>query len=220
MKRIFYLSLGILFLFTFFIFFELEEEKTALIKTPRRSIAATKTSPAPAVPASPTNKVFSDSKKISRKKSSRKLYARIPQSVSEDFQREPSYQITVGHVLISNVKAVSKENYQSAMGEIIYQDEVFNFVRSNDNKNLLPVALSPSTGKLHPISSVLHVKNATEVVRREVKGLGLREYYYHPGAKLLSVKSTQSEVLEVYSDLKDRGFEVQLEVVRPHQQGI
>lgn len=218
MKRIAYLFFGLLILF--FFFSKKEEEKIVMRKTPERSIATTKISGAPAPSATPVSKAFSNSKKFSTKKSTKKLYARVPQSVSEDFQRDPSYQITVGHVVIRNVKAIAKENYQSTMGEIIYQDGVFNFVRSTENKNLLPVALSPSTGKLHPISSVLHVKNATEAVRREVKGLGLTEYYYHPGAKLLSVKSTQAEVLGVYSDLKDRGFEVQLEVVRPHQQGI
>lgn len=148
------------------------------------------------------------------------IIRRIPDSLKDSFEHDPSINITRGHVFISNMGAVAKENYQSSMGDILYQDGTFNYVRANGSKSLLPVALSPSSGKLHPISSVLHVLEATAAIRSEVKGLGLSEYYYHPGLKLLSLKSSPGEVLQVYSDLKDRGFEVQLEVIKPHQQGI
>ena len=183
-----------------------------------RTIAAVQPKPAPKTPL-PEKKNFVVKEPVARHQGDR-IIQRVPQSLRETFEQDPSINITRGHIFVTNVGAIAKENYQSSMGDILYSDGIFNYVRSNGQSNLIPVALSPSTGKLHPISSVLHVLNATEAIRSEVKGLGLTEYYYHAGMKLLSLKSTSSQVIPVYSDLKDRGFEVQLEVIKPHQQGI
>ncbi|WP_408097188.1 hypothetical protein ACJVC5_19315 [Peredibacter sp. HCB2-198] len=214
MKKYAFGLLGFMLL-AFFFYKRPETVVVTETQAPERKVAST-----PSAPVKKDPIVLPAKQSTAFKKVERKIRERVSPQVTEDFQQDHSFNLTRGHVFISNVGAVAKENYQSSMGEILYQDGVFNFVRLSSDKGLLPVAYSPSTGKLHPISSVLHIVNATESIRSEVKGLGLTEYYYHPGAKLLSVQSTQSEVLEVYSDLKDRGFEVQLEVVRPHQQGI
>ncbi|WPU64173.1 hypothetical protein [Peredibacter starrii] len=214
MKKYFFLTLSLAV-----IYLALKEQGPVVeteFPAPVRKIASQATPPTP----KKETVLLPAKQNTSYKQVERKVRERVSPRTAEDFQQDPSYKLTRGHVFISNVGAIPKENYKSTMGEILYQDSVFVFVRSNGDKALLPVAYSPSTGKLHPISSILHVDNATESVRSEVKGLGFQEYYYSPGAKLLSVQSTQTEVLEVYSDLKDRGFEVQLEVVRPHQQGI
>ena len=199
----------------YFVFDEQETVVQIESPTPVRQLASR-----PSTPPKKETVLLPAKQNTSFKQVERKVRERVSPRIAEDFQKDPSFNLTRGHVFISNVGAIPKENYQSSMSEVLYQDSVFSFVRASGDKNLLPVAYSPSTGKLHPISSVLHIMNATPAIRAEVKGLGLQEYYYAPGAKLLSVQSTQSEVLEVYSDLKDRGFEVQLEVVRPHQQGI
>lgn len=213
MKKYFFLSLSLAFVYMAFDGEEYELELDS--PNPIRVIASQ-----PSAPPKKETVLLPAKQNTSYKQVERKVRERVSPRIAEDFQKEPSFKLTRGHVFVSNVGAIPTENYQSSMGEVLYQDSVFSFVRASGDKNLLPVAYSPSTGKLHPISSVLHVMNATEAIRSEVKGLGFQEYYYAPGAKLLSVQSTQSEVLEVYSDLKDRGFEVQLEVVRPHQQGI
>lgn len=212
-------ALIILFLVAVYCFYpkNIRPQQVTVLPETERTIA---TAPTPAAPASlPEQKDFTVKKPIARQ-DREKIIRRISPSLKDSFEQDPSINITRGHVFISNMGAVAKENYQSSMGDILYQDGTFNYVRANGSKTLLPVAMSPSTGKLHPISSVLHVLEATPAIRNEVKGLGLTEYYYHPGLKLLSLKSSPGEVMQAYSDLKDRGFDVQLEVIKPHQQGI
>lgn len=77
-----------------------------------------------------------------------------------------------------------------------------------------------SVNRPYPISSIIHVRNATSKVRQELLSLGLTEYYYNSSIKLLSLDSKSENVLEFYTDLADKGYQVELEVLKPMPQAI
>ncbi len=145
---------------------------------------------------------------------------RIPQSVESTLQKDRDIKLTKGFEYLKDVAAVAKEQYKPAMGEIIQQNEHFIFFRAGENHNYIPVAMTKSTRLIYPISNILHIKGANASVRQEVLNAGFTQYYYHAPLKFLSVESKTGGVLETYKDLANRGFKVELEVLRPGHQSI
>ncbi len=140
---------------------------------------------------------------------------RIPQSLENLFEKDTSIRLTKGHVFLKNVAAIPKENYQTSLGEEIYQDDFYVYFLTSENHSYIPVALMKSTNRPYPISSIIHVKNASEKLRRELLTQGLTEYYYNSSIKLLSLDSKSENVLEFYSNLAVQGYQVELEVLKP-----
>lgn len=203
------LSLCPLLLFCFFITKEkAAEPKTATAMT--RKVAST--SPVIKRPK------ISDPKKLkalrNKNLSHSLLRNRIPQSLEATLEKDPTVEVTRGYEFIKDVAAISRDKYQSTMGEIVKQDGDMVFFKSSSDAHV-PVALSRSTNTLYPLSSILHIKDVSPALRDEILSKGLSQYYYHAGLKFLSVESKNGEIMKTYRDLVRQGYKVELEVLKP-----
>lgn len=145
---------------------------------------------------------------------------RIPQSVENLFEKDTTIRLSKGYVFLKNVAATPKESYQSSFGEEIFQDELYVYFLTTEGHSFIPVALMKSTNRPYPISSILHIRNASENLRQELRSQGLTEYYYNSSIKLLSLDSKDGNVLDFYTDLADQGHQVELEVLKPMPKAI
>jgi hypothetical protein len=145
---------------------------------------------------------------------------RIPASLEQSFEKDNEVKVSRGYELLTDVAAIPKENFNPALGTIVHKDENFVFFRANPNHSFVPVAISKSTKMLYPISSVVHIRGATESMRNQLVGQGYEQYYYQPQLKFLSIQSKSGEVLKLYNDLTKKGYNVQLEVLKPQAQAI
>ena len=145
---------------------------------------------------------------------------RIPASLEETFEKNGSINVSRGYEFVSDVAAVPKENFNPSLGSVIHRDDHFVFFRTNPGHGYIPVAINKSTKILYPISSVLHVRGATQALRNDLIGMGYQQYYYQPALKFLSIQSKSGEVLKLYNDLSKRGLNVQHEVLKPQHQAL
>lgn len=145
---------------------------------------------------------------------------RIPQSLAETFQKDKSISLTRGFIFIKNIAAISKDKFHPSMGKVVQRSEQFVFFRSETNHRYIPVAISRTTNVLYPISSILHIKGATPGIRRTLLSAGLKQYYYHEPLKLLSLQSSSTGVVSLYSELRQKGYQVELEVLKPPHRRI
>lgn len=145
---------------------------------------------------------------------------RIPASVEESFEKNNSVKVSRGYELVTDVAAIPLANFNPALGAVVHKDENFVFFRANPGHGYVPVAISKSTKMLYPISSVLHIRGASESIRNQLIGQGYEQYYYQPALKFLSIQSKSGEVLKLYNDLSKKGLNVQLEVLKPGPQAI
>lgn len=143
------------------------------------------------------------------------LITRIPQSIESTFQKNFAIKLTRGHVFLKNVAAIPKEKYDPALGEIMHKDDLYFYIKTKADHSHIPVALMTSTNRLYPISSIVHVKGASESDRREILNSGFTQYYYHAPLKFLSIDSQGENVLKIYSELENKGYKVELEVLKP-----
>jgi hypothetical protein len=141
---------------------------------------------------------------------------RTPQSLQSDFQEDPSIVVSKGNEFITNVGAITKEDYSPKMGPIIHEHMGLVFFKTESNHNYIPVALNRMTNALYPISSIIHLKGVNEALRNNILGQGYSEYYYQQRIQFLSIKSEPSNIMKDYSDLRQKGYDVQLEVLTPH----
>lgn len=148
------------------------------------------------------------------------LKNRIPQSVEASFLKDKTVKLTVGYEFLQDVAAIQKDQFQASMGEIIQKSDHFIFFRTQPDHSYIPVAISRSTNILYPLSSILHIKNATPEIRAKLLTAGHVQYYYYPPLKLLSLESKSGELLKLYSELRDQGHQVELEVLKPPHQKI
>lgn len=145
---------------------------------------------------------------------------RIPQSVDSTLQKDNSIRVTKGFQFLKDVGAIPKDQYKPSMGEIIQQNDQFVFFRAGENHKHIPVAMTKSTRMIYPISNILHIKGATPTIRQELLNAGFSQYFYHAPLKFLSVESKSGGVLQTYQDLSNRGYKVELEVLRPGHQSL
>lgn len=158
---------------------------------------------------------------LKNKKIAHQFYKdRIPASLEESFEKNNTVKVSRGYEFLTDVAAIPKDNFNPALGNIVHKDENFVFFRTNPGHIYVPVAISKSTKTLYPISSVLHIRGASETVRNQLVGQGYEQYYYQPALKFLSIQSKSGEVLKLYNDLSKKGYNVQLEVLKPHHQSI
>lgn len=148
------------------------------------------------------------------------LKNRIPQSVESSFEKDNSVKITRGYEFLKDVAAVSSKDFKPAMGQVIQERDGYIFFKASPGHPYSPVAISKTTNNLYPVSSILHIKGATPSLRSDVLAQGYKEYFYHAPLKFLSIKSDSAQVLKMYSELKGKGFQVQLEVLKPRQTTI
>lgn len=143
------------------------------------------------------------------------LMGRIPQSLESTFEKNFDIKLTRGHVFLKNVAAIPKEKYGPALGKIMHKDDLYVYIKTKVDHSHIPVALMTSTNRLYPISSIVHVKGASESDRRKLLNSGFAQYYYHAPLKFLSIDSQGENVLKIYSDLENKGYKVELEVLKP-----
>lgn len=148
------------------------------------------------------------------------LRNRIPQSVKASFTADKKIHLTRGYDFLTDVASVPKKDYRSGMGDELLEHSGFVFFRAEEGHSYYPVAISRTTSTLYPISSVLHIRGATEELRNTVLAQGHEEYYYHAQLKLLSIKAGPGQIMKTYSELREKGFNVELEVLRPKHKTI
>ena len=199
------------------VYFVIKENKKAEVSHRRsdRSIASVPQT-APPVTGIPKNAV---SRKLATVKGLSQRYSqliyRVPQSVEESFKKNPSVKVSAGYEFLEDVAAIPRENFEPSLGNVIQKTEKYVYFRAEKGHTFIPVAISASTNILYPISSILHVREATPEVRAELLAKGFTQYYYHPPIKLLSLETKSGEVVKVYSSLKKKGYKVELEVLKP-----
>lgn len=148
------------------------------------------------------------------------LRNRIPQSVESTLQKNPEVHLTRGHEFLKDVAAIPVKEYKPSMGEILQQNDHFVFFRAQEGHEFIPVAISKMTNTLYPISSVLHIRGATNALRTVLVSQGYEEYYFHAPLKFLSIKSEAGQVMRTYAELEKQGYQVQLEVLKPGHKSI
>ncbi len=143
------------------------------------------------------------------------LINRIPQSVESTFEKDFAIKLSRGHVFLKNVAAVAKDNFDLSMGEVIHKDDLYVYFKTESDHHHIPVAMTKSTNKLYPISSIVHIKEVTDDIREEILSSGHSQYYYHPSLKFLSISTNGENVLKIYTELLGKGYKVELEVLKP-----
>ncbi len=118
-----------------------------------------------------------------------------------------------GNVLASNVGAIPLTEWKPPMGKLLSDDGVYGYFQKNPGEKSIPVAFNPRTRGLHPISSILHVKDVNEDMREAILKQGYTEYIYFKHLQRLSLRSSPEEVVKLYQDLGNRGYNVKLEVL-------
>lgn len=200
-------------------YFLMSKEKEKTVLEPSRTLASM-----PRSHRDPSSKKIIHHWTIAAFKSKRVTHQtfknRIPQSVEARIKKDKEIKLTRGYDFLKDVGAVPKDQYKPSMGEIINQNENFVFFQAGENHKYIPVAMTKSTRIIYPISNILHIKGATPAIRQEVLNAGFNQYYYQAQLKFLSVESKSCGVLETYKDLKSRGLQVELEVLRPGHQSI
>lgn len=148
------------------------------------------------------------------------LLDRIPQSIEDTFEKKSTFKMTPGFEFVDNVAALPEDRFDPSLGSVIQKKDGMVYFRTTPDHPYVPVALSKSTNMLYPISSILHVKKATQEIRKNLLSRGFEQYYYHPSLKLLSLKSKSGQVIKTYQELQREGLKVELEVLRPSHQKI
>jgi hypothetical protein len=148
------------------------------------------------------------------------LRNRIPQSVEVSLVRDSSINVTKGYELLRDVGVVTVKDYRPEFGEILKESDGMVYFRTNYEHRHTPVAISRRTGSLFPVSQVLHLRGVTAVIRDSLLGQGYTQYYYQAPLKFLSIKSKNGHVLSAYNDLTQKGYKVELEVLRPTDQNF
>lgn len=148
------------------------------------------------------------------------LRNRIPQSVKSSFTTDKKIHLTRGYDFLTDVASIAKSDYRPGMGQLISEHSGFVFFQAEEGHTYSPVAISRMTSTLYPISSVLHIRGATPELRNDVLAQGHEEYYYHAHLKFLSIKAESGQIMKTYSDLREKGFKVELEVLRPKHKTI
>lgn len=145
---------------------------------------------------------------------------RVPSSVEETFEKDNGVKVSRGYEFISDIAAVPIDRFNPNLGSVVHKDENFVYFRTNPDHGFVPVAISKSTKTLYPISSVVHVRGASQTLRDSLIKRGYEQYYYQPALKFLSIQSKSGTVLKLYNDLSKQGLNVQLEVLKPHHQSL
>jgi hypothetical protein len=146
--------------------------------------------------------------------------ARTPaQTKEETFEFNPQIEATLPlngtNQVMLEISVIEKQKYRPEFGTKITEDHLFTFFRSPVvREDTWPVAYDHSRHKLYPVSHILHLKGVDEEQRQLLKAEGMTEYYYHKRLKYLSVKSTPIQVLKDFQQLKERGFDVRLEIIK------
>jgi hypothetical protein len=155
-----------------------------------------------------------------RKVQDQNLRNRIPQSVSRELKKDSTVAVTRGHELLMDVGAVPRSEYSPKMGELLQEQDGVVYFRTEPGHDYLPVARSKMSDKLYPVSNIVHIKKVTPELREKIRAEGYIEHFYHSHLGFLSIKTSPGEVLKVYSELKEMGLKVQLEVIGPRHQAI
>lgn len=144
------------------------------------------------------------------------LKDRTPQSLQSDFEKDPDIIVSKGNSFLKDVAAISKASYSPKMGKILHEADGLVFFKSGPEHSFIPVAQNKMTKQLYPISSIVHIKGVNPAVRDAILGQGYSEHYYQPRIQFLSIKSEPSNILKIYTELRDKGYNAQLEVLTPH----
>jgi hypothetical protein len=133
------------------------------------------------------------------------------------FDATSEQKIAIGgdDVLLPEIFAIARKKYRQEIGKKVSEDRFFIYFRSAVvSGGSSPVAYDRSLQKLYPVSHILHLKGIDPAERDLLRAEGMAEYYYHPRLKYLSLKSTPTRVLRDYQHLKERGFDVRMEVLK------
>lgn len=200
-------------------FYVSENKKAEVSHRTSRSIASSTTPVKKAVVDSPKEqrRTIAQEQKLPKNNF---LLNRIPQSIEETFEKNSNFKMTPGFELVENVAALPEDRFKPSLGSIVQKRDGMVYFRADPGHPYIPVALSRTTNMLYPISSILHVKKATQEIRKDLLKRGFKQYYYHPSLKLLSIESKSGHVIKTYQELLRDGYKVELEVLRPSHQKI
>jgi hypothetical protein len=141
--------------------------------------------------------------------------SRGPGPLPFDVENEKSLAAGKNIKLMLDISVIDKKKYRPELGKKILDDQHFTFFRSPVTHNeTWPVAYDSSRRRLFPVSHILHIKGVDEKERVQFRAEGMTEYYYHARIQYLSLQSTPTQVVKDYQILKERGFDVRLEVLK------
>jgi hypothetical protein len=116
--------------------------------------------------------------------------------------------------LVTNIGAIPEKDYHPGLGELLSVRRGFAFYLKDPAVASLPVVINKYTGIVEPISTVVHLRGASPELRRALKKDGFKEFYYADDIKLLSLKTEPDKVLSTFHELRSRGLQAELEVIR------
>lgn len=181
-------------------------EKPALVQAPQRVYP-----PAP----NPRPKV-NEIKKVSNRAPASVPHVGLPLPSLDQIKLDHAFPVGKNAHIVEDLAVTEIAHYKPELGKQVHNDGRFIFYRAavTDAKTF-PVAYDKVNRSLLPVTHFLHVKGADQALRASLLAEGFKEYYYQPKMKFLSLETSTSTVLQHYQDLKKRGYEVKLELVKP-----
>lgn len=168
--------------------------------------------PAKRLPAAIPKRIHPKLQKIFRKPASR-----IPSSLpdfSKMIEKNTKVKLSAGMILADNVGAMPLEDWKPGMKPFLFKSGAYGFYEKSPGDPSIPSAYNPRTNKFHIISSILQVRGADQGIREKLQKKGLEEYLYLDKVKILFVKSSSSEVVDLYQELRGEGYKVTLEIFK------
>lgn len=155
------------------------------------------------------------------RKNFRKPASRNPASVpdfSKMIEKNTKVKLSAGMILAENIGAMPVQDWKPGMKPFLSQSGAYGFYEKSPGDPSIPTAYNPRTNKFHIISSILQVRGADQSLREKFQKKGLEEYLYLEKVKILFVKSSSGEVVDLYQELRGEGHKVTLEVFKERPQ--
>jgi hypothetical protein len=119
------------------------------------------------------------------------------------------------NILASNIYAASiKEKSLIPQEHIIYSDKSWVYFRDFHLKQMIPVAYVKSTNEFRPISKTLHIKNANNEIKEYLVSEGYEVISHFEKLNLIFVDTDIEKTLDIYTELKEKGLIVNIEITR------
>lgn len=170
-----------------------------------------------------TAKVTAESTSEDLKRSPAQVFSKRKISLRAPFDHsllDFDYSITSDVHILKNIYAVPQKNYQPSMGDIISGDGRHHFVHTTkENSEQRPAVYDSSSKKIHPLSYLIKISEATSGIREEILARGFKENLYMPEVGLLYLEASKSNYSDIFESLKDQGYRPEYQLLNRDQVG-
>lgn len=130
------------------------------------------------------------------------------------------YSITSDVHILRNIYAVPQKSYQPSMGRVISRDGRHHFVHTTkENSDQRPAVYDSASKKIHPLSYLIKISEATEGMREELLARGFKENLYMPEVGLLYLEASKNNYTDIFESLKEQGYRPEYQLLKRDQVG-